>query len=185
MLCFAEDRICQILESEGWRGTEREWVLSGGHPAAKGPRGPWSVGAAVFGCDDTCRPAPSQDARSNDTAIQLRRAMRPIGPRKNRRRANLNGARALMSQFTREVYFRIFSRVLLLSLFFFLSFFFVFFIEFGCTECNFECVIYSSFYIFVKKKKKYNKQDNLRSCYWIKNFIKVFDKEIFQRITIK
>lgn len=49
-------------------GAGRERVLSGGHPAAKGPWGPRPVGAAVFGCDDTCRPARSQDARRNDNS---------------------------------------------------------------------------------------------------------------------
>jgi hypothetical protein len=56
MLCFAEDRICQIPREKGRgrRGVSLKWRASG---CQRAPRAP--VRAAVFGCDDTYRPALS------------------------------------------------------------------------------------------------------------------------------
>lgn len=115
MLCFAEDRICQIPEKRV--EAEGESVLSGGHPAAKGPRGlrqkQLFSGAMTFA-------ALLQHARSNGNGNSNAGAAACKVPQKPQK-GEPQWARALTSQFTREVYSWIFPCSFALSLFFFLS----------------------------------------------------------------
>jgi len=93
---LSDTRARRRVEAEG------EWVLSGGHPAAKGcPEGPGRPEQLFSGAMTLAAPR-SQHARSSGNGNAKQCSTRPVGPRKNRRRANLNGARALTSQFTRE-----------------------------------------------------------------------------------
>lgn len=118
MLCFAEDRICQIPEKRV--EAEGESVLSGGHPAAKGP---WGLRPEQLFSGAMTLAALLQHACSNgngNAGAGARRA--PQKPQKG----EPQWARALTSQF--KVYSWIFLCVLLLSLSFFLSLVFLFFL---------------------------------------------------------
>lgn len=94
MLCFAEDRICQIPPKGGWggrKGVSLKWWASGCQraPRASADSEQLFSGAMTFA-------APRALSTPAATAMQQR-----PDPQKPQR-ANLNGARALTSQFTRK-----------------------------------------------------------------------------------